>query len=644
MERQISPRADGSARPGFCGNLLWLLALLGLVGWQAWLSLGLFGGDRPWERVLDDAPIVSGAHPLHLYFGYLGARTFYERGSLSCYDPAFQAGYPKTPVFDSGSRPAELFLSAAGATFRPAAYKVGLVLCCAVAPLLFVVAGGCLGLGRLPSACAAALGVLVWWGVPCQQTLEAGDLDLLMAGLAILLFVTLLLRFDRRPDVRGWLGLSLSGALACFLQPFVFAFTVPLHLVYYLSVGAKHRLHWHFALASSLAVAVGANGFWFGDWLTSWWVRKPLQFAGTALTHRTFRTIWDAPLWGGPIDRTLGVAIFALALFGLFVLNQTNQRPAARLLGLGTGGFLVLAILGLTWKPLGHLGATQLLVPALWFAVLPALYGLTWLYTAAGTWMGRRWWGALAVSGVLLSALACAPDVVLALAGRYEKTATALELGLGPDREALVQTICAKTTPAGRILIEDRPGRREAPRWTALLPQLTHRSYLGGIDPDGWIEHSFARLVDGTLAGRPVKDMTDADLEQFCHRYAVGWVLCWTPESITRFRAWKGAHAALPVADEGPGVLFTLQQPSYVLRGRADLLYVNRQRLELANVVPEDGVVVLSQHFQAGIQVSPPRVQIEADKLDADPDDPIPFIRLRVPGPTALITLTWDEK
>jgi hypothetical protein len=25
------------------------------------------------------------------------------------FDPAFHAGYPKTPVFDSGSRPAELF-------------------------------------------------------------------------------------------------------------------------------------------------------------------------------------------------------------------------------------------------------------------------------------------------------------------------------------------------------------------------------------------------------------------------------------------------------------------------------------------------------------------------------------------------------
>lgn len=643
MERQISPRADGSAEPGFWGKLLWAIALLGLFAWQAWLSLGLFGSDRPCQRLLDAEPIVSGAHPLHLYFGYLGARSFYERACLCCYDPAFQAGYPKTPVFDSGSRPAELFLSVAGGGYQPAAYKVGLALCCCLAPLFLVLAARAIGLGRFWAATAAAVGMLIWWGVPCRQALEAGDLDLLMAALAIVAFVALLIRFDRRPDFRGWVGLSLTGWLGCFMQPFLFAFTVPLHLVYYLSVGARHRLNWHLGLMTSLAIGLAANSFWLGDWVTSWWIRTPLQFAGSPLAHRTFRTIWDAPPWGGSTDRALGLVIVGLASLGVAILNQTNQRAAARLLGLGTAGFLVLAILGLTWRPLGHLGTAQLVLPALWFGILPAVYALAWLYQRTGACMGRPWCGVLAVSGVLFAIAACGPEIVLSLASRCVR-AQPLEMGLGRDREALMDTIRARTTSAGRILIEDRPSRREAPRWTALLPQLTQRSYLGGLDPEGWIEHSFARLVDGTLAGRPLHELSDADLEQFARRYAVGWMLCWSPDAVARFREWKGAREIGSVQDEGQGFLFELKPPTYVLRGRADLLYVNRQRLALANVVPEDGVVVLSQHYQAGIQVSPPRVQIEPDKLDADPDDPIPFIRLRVPGPTALITLTWDEK
>src|SRR3712207_5499770 len=100
---------EGTRRPPRPGDhpLSWL-ALLGLLAWQGWMTLGLFGTERPLERLLDDQPLLAGRHPLHLYHGFLGARALWERGTLSCYDPAFHAGYPKTPVFDSGSRPAEL--------------------------------------------------------------------------------------------------------------------------------------------------------------------------------------------------------------------------------------------------------------------------------------------------------------------------------------------------------------------------------------------------------------------------------------------------------------------------------------------------------------------------------------------------------
>ena len=56
----------------------------------------------------------------------------------------------------------------------------------------------------------------------------------------------------------------------------------------------------------------------------------------------------------------------------------------------------------------------------------------------------------------------------------------------------------------------------------------------------------------------------------------------------------------------------------------------------------EDGdEVVLSLHYQAGLQASPARIQIEREP---DPFDPIPLLRLKVPAPTPLITLTWDDR
>src|SRR5262249_14521100 len=130
MERQPTARAEGPAAPGFRGKPLGVACLAALFAWQGWMALSLFGRASPWEGLLSDQPIVSGRHPLHLYHGFLGAQALRDHGTLCCYDPAFQAGYPKTPVFDSGCRMAELFLTLAGGGYQPAAYKVGLVVCC----------------------------------------------------------------------------------------------------------------------------------------------------------------------------------------------------------------------------------------------------------------------------------------------------------------------------------------------------------------------------------------------------------------------------------------------------------------------------------------------------------------------------------
>src|SRR5436305_1567658 len=91
----------------FRDNLFLAIAFAALFAWHGWLTFTLLSPARTWEALGDSRPVLSGKHPLHQYHGLLGAQMFERYGHLCCYDPAFQAGYPKTPVFDSGSRPAE---------------------------------------------------------------------------------------------------------------------------------------------------------------------------------------------------------------------------------------------------------------------------------------------------------------------------------------------------------------------------------------------------------------------------------------------------------------------------------------------------------------------------------------------------------
>jgi hypothetical protein len=410
---------------------------------------------------------------------------------------------------------------------------------------------------------------------------------------------------------------------------------------------------WHAALLGGLATAVAANAFWLYDWVHYWFLRAPLHADSSLLTHRTLRTVWGAELWGTPADRALVLLLFAAATGGTFLYNQGGRRATARLFGLGAGALLALAVGGITWEPLGRIGAGRLLVPGLLLAVPLAVHGLLRGLEA----LGRRWAGVLAA--VLLLALGAAtpgPSVQLLERGTG---AQPLAVGLPVEQLELVRLLAAHTTPDARILWEERAAGPLAARWTPLLPLWTGRAFIGGLDPDADIEHTAAGFRDQMLGGRPLDDWSDAELDRYCTRYNIGWVACWSPAAVARFRRWAAADAGAavplpspvlhapaagePDADDSPGWLFPLRRKhSFALQGEARWLHADTRSIALGDVVPDaKGEVVLSVHHQAGLRAFPSRVRIEECK---DGRDPVSLVRLRVAGPVARVTLTWDPR
>ncbi len=639
MDAPTGRPKDGPSLARPYSSPLWNLALLALLAWHGWMTLSLFGPNKPWRGLFDARPILSGLHPLHLYHGMLGATCFRERGSLCCYDPAFQAGYPKTPVFDSGSRPAELFLMLAGGRYSPAAYKIGLALCCMLAPFLLLASARGLGLGRDAACVVVGACLFVWWGTPCRRLLETGDLDVLLASLAGVGAVSMLVYFHRTPGFRSWTGLVLFGSLGCFAQPLLLPVLFPLLLVYYLTIGARHRLGWHMALFGALATVVLANGFWLPDWVCSWWLRSPLRVEVPLVPHRTIHTLWSAPLWGDNLDRLVAGVLVLAAIPGVVLFNHAHERATARMFGLGAGGFLLLALAGLASESIGRVGTPRLLVPALWFATLPAAHALALGFRCLVRLAGGPWRGAALAGSVLGAAGFAARGPAISLAPRYFHAAP-LKIGLDAQEQAVVEAIRSNTTPEARILWEDRTGDETLSRWTALLPVLTQRAYLGGFDPERCIDYSYPTLVDQKLAGKAIGAWQDANLACFCRNYNAGWVVCRSPAVVKRFQQWPEAKLVALLKGQEGYYLFSLPAGSFALKGQARVLEADYRHLSLVDLVPENGQVVLSMHYQTGLRASPSRVQIEKEP---DASDPIPFIRLRLDGPAASVTLTWDK-
>jgi hypothetical protein len=331
--------------------------------------------------------------------------------------------------------------------------------------------------------------------------------------------------------------------------------------------------------------------------------------------------------------------LFASAVVGLVVMNYTRCRPAGRVFGLGAFGLLGLALAGIFWEPVGRYGTSRFLTPALWFAAIPAV--CAWL---RGLGILRVWWrdhrACAVLSAVLLAGSATAALLSVCRDLLPWQPPEPWPIGFDAEQRQTAELLAEQTHPGARILWEDTPEDRNL--WPALLPLTTGRPFLGGLMPDASVEFAYPELSGGKLGGRPLTEWADADLDAFCRRYNVGWVACRSSAALERFGRWPGADAAHAVSlpASSTGRLYPLRRPaSYVLKGTARWLQADSRYVILGDVVPEDGVIVLSLHYQTGLRVMPDLVQPERDP---DPTDPTPFLRLRMPGPITRLVLSWE--
>ena len=349
------------APPPAAGRPWWLLAVAAVTLGQAGLARDLFPAG------LDDPrPVTAGRHPLHLYHGTLGAEAFRTRRSTACYDPAFQAGYPKTPVFDGGCRPAELFLIVGG--WRSAAdssqsstlnsqlstlnYKLGLFAVCLIVPGCFAAAARGAGLAGAGAVLAAAGGCLVWWTPPVRALLDAGSVDLLLAGLMGLVFVGGLALYADRPGLTGWALMSASAVVGWYAHPVVWLGLLPILAAYYVAVAPRHGLLWHLGLGGVTAAGLAPNLWWLWDWGRFWWLRQPSVDEFTPLPP--WETLLGSKsdvmsLIAGPV----GWAAVAGGLLGVAAMMRSGSRVAAGLFLLTAGFALAVA------RARGHLAATD---------------------------------------------------------------------------------------------------------------------------------------------------------------------------------------------------------------------------------------------------------------------------------------------
>ena len=137
----------------------WIIVAI-VIAAHTWLTFKLFPSR---QALMNDDPVISVDHAIHLYHGYLGAKFLKEHGTSWGYDPFFMAGYPKTPVYDSSSGPAELFQLIAGGRYSPRAYKIGILILVGLIPVVVGLAGRVYGSSTATVAATVAWAAWYCW-------------------------------------------------------------------------------------------------------------------------------------------------------------------------------------------------------------------------------------------------------------------------------------------------------------------------------------------------------------------------------------------------------------------------------------------------------------------------------------------------
>jgi hypothetical protein len=663
--------------PKASGRRWAFLALVVVLGVHSVQAIRLFPSLK---SIVDPAtPVLVVDHAIHEYHGALGARFVREGGTSWGYDPYFMAGYPETPVWDSSSNLSILFdlIGGSGGGYRT--YKVGLL---AISILLLVaVAGGAwaVGLGVAEVAVATAFAWFVFWtGFP-NSLWRAGLFAFTLATCGVGLLLGLCSRFDRLPSRAGWLAMTIVGTSLFFVHVTTPILAIGGLVAFLLAVARRHGWRWHLAILGAAVLAVLVNLFWL---VPLWRFREIRTESGLFMMADTRWFLYEY-LSGNAVECRSALVLLVLGVAGLAGWWRRGLRGASAAFA---GSIVVLILLtgfGSFWEPTKNLEPLRFRVAFQFLLAVPAASAVVQISGALARWVGGGRRGAVAAVLAWLAILGGWGGVErMFFYGSWLLITDhrPLVVGIKPEMSMMVDWMSKNTDLSGRILFEDQlrlleNTDPESVHWTPLLPILLgkdSRMFIGGLYQTAFIRHhEMAAFGDFRLGDRPIDEWSAAEVERYCDTYNIGWVVCWSPLSRFWFDRFPMASRLttlprysspyLPPSDnphewnamiqrtgidtarrymlegEGRYAIYRINRPrTYFLKGKGRIVAVEPNRIELADVEPEAGAVVVSLHWLDTWQTDPPlTVRPEPNK-----PDPVDFVRIEMPKALKRIVLS----
>jgi hypothetical protein len=586
--------------------------------------------------------LLSGEHsyyidnPYHVYQLELG-KALLQQGQLLGFDPFLGAGH-LGGMNDNVSARVPVFLAALLPASMPsgAVYSIYILVCSLLGPLSVVWMARLLKWPLLCAATASAIGLALWWIGALHWYHSAGMASFVCGCYLGLPYAVWTWKLSIRKELKiaSLAGAGLLGGLGMWLHPLFPVLVAALFSGFFIADFPRAPVRNILARGIFIAaIALVVNAPWVIAMLGSHDVgANPLlahpfqKTVGLSVAWKPALGLWRADSMG----TILNPLMFLVCGVGLFFMRATQRRAVVPFVFAGIA-LLLFAAFGAVSTSLGALQPNRFIAPAFLLVALGAAYCVG-TYVESLRMAGGRAQVLVAVGAAFLLALWTAREVIREASagphGHYGKSPP--ELSEAPALVAQLEAwIAANTSADGRIVFETSLARIHGGGHVAGLIALhTGRELVGAAYPYSLPDLS---LWDHFAFGKPIREVSSAELAERFELNNAGWVIAHSPELK---KAMESLKSSSKVAQFGAVWIYKIERPlSYIYAGRGQIASRGFNRLE---VTGSGGLqVVLKYHWLPGLVTSPPA---RIEPVQVHPGVP-PFICVLNPPPDFTVSL-----
>ncbi|HPQ68341.1 MAG TPA: hypothetical protein PKW95_04390 [bacterium] len=588
----------------------------------------------PLSVVIDDGPIVNDDFPKNHYFTELFRQNTEFPAWGEAWDPNFFGGY----ISNLGNATCQLFLLIT--RLLPFAdtdtiIKVTVFLLLLFLPGLFAFAGA-LFTRRLGVTLAAGIGgMILFYRLQYALFWVGNATSVFMMALAIVTGAWLYRMLDRERLAYDTAILFFLCAVAFWIHPLFPFYFLPLFIIVMIAGRRSVTQRRFLAIALAGVGAVAVNLPWVIPFVLSYRKLNLQRIVDNTLdlSVKTGQSL-SVPLgiiWAD----VLHVVLLTAAIIGAVLLAYRNRKLFI-VLAAAAIGYLAMGPLIIKFAPWLYQSRSVLMVDNL--LMLLAVAGLSLLFVrdegmqTKFPLIGHKRWAAVSiVGGILILAgvgafLAGLPMTVIRQIVPFSATPTTQQAGV-------MRWVEDNTDNSARILFEDVfAAGLFGYRYVLPVQMRANRQFIGGPASDNQVIANKINFSVGYLADRPIETFSDDQIDAFLENYNIGWVCAFSPIAIAYFNARPDRF----VPDGSAEAFHFYRVPmhsGYFAKGSGRVVAAAVNKLELVDLTPEEGEVVLRYHYARGMVTEPP-VELARFAVDGDPQD---FIRLVNPPGNVII-------